>query len=84
MVTNGSDLTIVQSTIDLAHRLGLQVVAEGVEDAETFDRLARIGCDQAQGCYLRRPVRAEAVTQWLLAARRSGRMSIKAKSLRGV
>lgn len=65
MVSNESDLMIVQSTVDLAHGLGLSVVAEGVEDAGTWQRLSAIGCDQAQGYYLCRPVPAEALTQWL-------------------
>jgi EAL domain-containing protein (putative c-di-GMP-specific phosphodiesterase class I) len=66
MVTNESDHTIVQSTIDLAHALGLQVVAEGVEDAATWVHLASTGCDQAQGYYMSRPLAAPAATEWLL------------------
>ena len=65
MVANENDLMIVQSTVDLAHGLGLKVVAEGVEDAGTWQRLAAIGCDQAQGYYLCRPVAAEPLTEWL-------------------
>ena len=42
-----------------AHNLGLQVVAEGVEDRQTWDELARLGCDFAQGYYLSRPLPAE-------------------------
>jgi EAL domain-containing protein (putative c-di-GMP-specific phosphodiesterase class I) len=44
-----SDRIMVQSTIDLAHQLGLAVVAEGVEDWETVRLLAELGCDYAQG-----------------------------------
>jgi EAL domain-containing protein (putative c-di-GMP-specific phosphodiesterase class I) len=65
MVRNENDLMIVQSTIDLAHGLSLSVVAEGVEDAGTWQRLAEIGCDQAQGYHLCRPVPAEKLTHWL-------------------
>jgi diguanylate cyclase (GGDEF)-like protein/PAS domain S-box-containing protein len=65
MVSNESDLMIVQSTVDLAHGLGLRVVAEGVEDAGTWRRLAAIGCDQAQGYYLCVPLPAEDFTEWL-------------------
>ena len=41
--------TIVRSTIDLGHNLGLRVVAEGVEDLQTADELAEMGCDLLQG-----------------------------------
>ena len=52
MVTDESDLTIVRSTIDLSHNLGLDVVAEGVEDADTLEQLSEMGCDRAQGYFL--------------------------------
>ncbi|MBV8719249.1 MAG: EAL domain-containing protein [Chloroflexi bacterium] len=67
MVSNESDLMIVQSTVDLAHGLGLSVVAEGVEDAGTWQRLAAIGCDQAQGYYLCVPIPADSFIEWLRA-----------------
>jgi diguanylate cyclase (GGDEF)-like protein/PAS domain S-box-containing protein len=70
MVANENDLMIVQSTVDLAHGLGLTVVAEGVEDMGIWQRLAAIGCDQAQGYYLCRPVAADALTEWLQASDR--------------
>ncbi len=47
---------IVDSMIGLGHRLGLNVVAEGVEDATTLERLRALGCDMAQGYYIGRPV----------------------------
>jgi len=65
MVTDESDLTIVRSTIDLSHNLGLDVVAEGVEDAATLERLAELGCDRAQGYHLSRPVPADEVVDWI-------------------
>jgi diguanylate cyclase len=55
MATDESDAAIVQSTIELAHNLGLKVVAEGVEDAETLAQLAQHGCDFAQGYFIARP-----------------------------
>ncbi len=55
MGSNESDATIVRSTIELAHNLELRVVAEGVEDAETLERLAAFGCDFAQGYFISRP-----------------------------
>src|SRR5207244_3330015 len=48
--------SIVESTVDLAHSLGLRIVAEGVETAETLEMLAAMGCDQAQGYFISRPI----------------------------
>jgi diguanylate cyclase (GGDEF)-like protein len=59
------DETIVRSTIDLAHNLGLTVVAEGVETRATWDRLAALGCDAAQGFYISPPLPFDEVTTWL-------------------
>jgi EAL domain-containing protein (putative c-di-GMP-specific phosphodiesterase class I) len=50
---------IVESTVQLAHSLGLRLVAEGVESAEAQDRLAAMGCDVGQGYHIGRPVPAE-------------------------
>jgi diguanylate cyclase (GGDEF)-like protein len=55
MATEEGDAAIVRSTVELAHNLGLEVVAEGVEDAETLAQLARFGCDYAQGYFIARP-----------------------------
>ena len=55
---------IVESTVQLAHGLGLHVVAEGVEDEETLTALVEVGCDLVQGFLLGRPVAPE-----ILAAR---------------
>lgn len=59
--------SIVRSTVDLAHDLGLRVVAEGVEDAAGLDLLRQLQCDTAQGFFLSGPLTAEAMTTWLLA-----------------
>jgi diguanylate cyclase (GGDEF)-like protein len=56
--TDRSDAAIVQSTIDLSRKLGLSVVAEGIEDAATADLLSDMGCAQAQGYYFGRPMPA--------------------------
>jgi diguanylate cyclase (GGDEF)-like protein/PAS domain S-box-containing protein len=61
----GEDTAIVRSTTDLAHNLGLSVVAEGVEDQWTLDLLATFGCDQAQGYHIARPMPGAAFTGWL-------------------
>jgi diguanylate cyclase (GGDEF)-like protein len=65
MVVERRNLTIVRSTVELAHNLGLAVVAEGVEDRSTWDLLATLGCDIAQGYYLSRPMPAADVMHWI-------------------
>lgn len=65
MMANESDAAIVRSTIDLSHNLSLKVVAEGVENKETLDRLVTLGCDAAQGYYICRPLPADELTRWL-------------------
>jgi EAL domain-containing protein (putative c-di-GMP-specific phosphodiesterase class I)/CHASE2 domain-containing sensor protein len=52
---------LVGSTIAMAHELGLRVVAEGVEDEACLDLLGEMGCDEAQGYWISRPIRGEAV-----------------------
>ncbi|MDI6103435.1 EAL domain-containing protein [Actinoplanes sp. NEAU-A12] len=56
---------IVHSTVQLAHSLGMCIVAEGVEDADTFERLREYGCDLAQGYGIARPHDAGTTTAWL-------------------
>jgi diguanylate cyclase (GGDEF)-like protein len=56
MATDASSAAIVSSTVDLAHALGLRVVAEGIEDEATWTRLRAVGCDAAQGYYLAEPL----------------------------
>ncbi|MCY1144359.1 bifunctional diguanylate cyclase/phosphodiesterase [Actinoplanes sp. Pm04-4] len=57
-----SSRALVASTVELGHRLGLTVVAEGVEDEEAAEALREIGCDTAQGYHFARPLTAEALT----------------------
>ena len=63
MATDASDAAIVRSTIDLAHNLGLRVVAEGVESEDAWRHLEALGCDFAQGYFLSRPLPADAATR---------------------
>jgi EAL domain-containing protein (putative c-di-GMP-specific phosphodiesterase class I) len=65
MTKNPSDAMIVRSTIDLAHNLGLEVVAEGVELEEQYAQLQSWGCDAAQGYFMSRPLPAEDLAKWL-------------------
>jgi EAL domain-containing protein (putative c-di-GMP-specific phosphodiesterase class I) len=59
------DETIVQSTIDLAHSMGLRVVAEGIETSAAWWRLRAMGCEHAQGFLIGRPMPARDVLGWL-------------------
>jgi predicted signal transduction protein with EAL and GGDEF domain len=65
MATDTDDTMIVRSTIDLAHNLGLETVAEGVEDEETQQLLHQLGCDAIQGYHLTRPLSANDMSNWL-------------------
>lgn len=65
MESDSDDAIIVRSTIDLAHNMGLTVVAEGVENQATYDMLAAMGCDYLQGFYICRPLTAGDLPQWI-------------------
>ncbi|QDQ27095.1 EAL domain-containing protein [Chitinimonas arctica] len=64
LVHNDSDRQIVRSTVELGHRLGLKVVAEGVEDHATVALLRAMGCDQVQGYVFAKPMPAEDFIRW--------------------
>lgn len=64
LLNNPVDSMIVRSTVELAHQLGLVVVAEGIEDAATGAGLAALGCDRAQGYFYARPMTAAAFETW--------------------
>jgi diguanylate cyclase (GGDEF)-like protein/PAS domain S-box-containing protein len=72
------DAVIARSTIDLAHNLGLTVVAEGAEDEVALDMLAEYGCDSAQGYFFSRPRAAEELTTWLTESPFGARMEARA------
>jgi len=65
MNSSDADAAIVRTVIDLAHNLGKQVCAEGVEDEPTWRRLCEMGCDLAQGYWISRPLNAIDLRQWL-------------------
>jgi EAL domain-containing protein (putative c-di-GMP-specific phosphodiesterase class I) len=65
MENDRDDAIIVHSTIDLAHNMGLTVVAEGVENLATLDMLQSLGCDFLQGYYISRPLPVGALLQWI-------------------
>lgn len=69
--SSASNVAIVQATTELAHSLGLKVVAEGVETPEVWNALLRLGCDLVQGYYISRPMPAAAVVAWTQTQRAS-------------
>jgi diguanylate cyclase (GGDEF)-like protein/PAS domain S-box-containing protein len=66
LCTVRGDATIVRSTIELAHNLGLTVVAEGIEEEAALQILVDDGCDVGQGYFFSRPCPAEELTAWLM------------------
>lgn len=64
LTANAQDVHIVQSTVGLAHGLGLSVIAEGVEDAKTLDVLGKLGCDMAQGFGIGKPMPLDEFLRW--------------------
>jgi EAL domain-containing protein (putative c-di-GMP-specific phosphodiesterase class I) len=67
IATDETDYIIVRSTVDLAHSLGLRVVAEGVENQITASLLAELACDQGQGFHMSPPLRGDEVVAWASA-----------------
>lgn len=65
MTLDENDATIVRSIIDLGHNLGFNVIAEGVESADTWALLDDLGCDAAQGFHISPPVPASHFTKWM-------------------
>ncbi|MGC2463237.1 MAG: EAL domain-containing response regulator [Steroidobacteraceae bacterium] len=65
MMSNPGCRVIVEIIIDLARKLGLKSVAEGVEDATTLKALIDMGCDMAQGYYISRPIEAALMPQFV-------------------
>ncbi|MBI3898770.1 MAG: EAL domain-containing protein [Gammaproteobacteria bacterium] len=65
MARDQNDAAIVNTSIALAHNLGLKVVAEGVDDPDALHRLREAGCDAVQGLYLSRPLSADEYGEWL-------------------
>ena len=81
---DAKDDAILRATIDLAHQLGLTVVAEGVEDDDAIARLAAMGCEHAQGFGIAKPMPHEQLLPWLSQRRSSGRSSVVALPVPGL
>ncbi|MCK4863940.1 MAG: EAL domain-containing protein [Gammaproteobacteria bacterium] len=67
MTEDEDDDVIVLATIELAHNLGLKIVAEGVYDEKTWQRLKSLKCDFAQGHYISKPLNADDFTNWFMS-----------------
>ena len=69
MIESDDDAMIVRSTIDLAHNLGMQVIAEGIENKEILELLSILQCELGQGYYISRPIIDEDLEQWIINGR---------------
>lgn len=65
MAEDENNAVLVRSIIDLAHNIGREVVAEGVQDLDALQLLEMLGCDTAQGYFISRPRKAEELEEWL-------------------
>lgn len=66
MVDDDNDAMIVRSTIDLAHNLGMQVIAEGIEGKEVLELLSILGCKLGQGYFISRPISDDDFEKWVV------------------
>ena len=69
LTNDPADAAIVRGTVQLAHSLGLVVVAEGVEHREQGDLLRHYGCDRLQGFHFSRPLPLEELVRWIRTSR---------------
>jgi diguanylate cyclase len=83
MELSQQDVAIVKLIIELGHTLGLNVVAEGVENQHTKEMLVGLGCDRAQGYFISRPLPAEEITRWLLSRHRPESANVSSTKSRG-
>jgi diguanylate cyclase len=79
MANDPHDAAIVRSTVDLAHRIHLRVIAEGVETHAVWELLADCACDQAQGHFVARPMSGETLAAWLHAIGRQTKTSTRGR-----
>ena len=76
MSVDHRDRAVVSSAVQLGHALELDVVAEGVEDIETYTDLSRQGCNVIQGYYVSRPLPADTFADWLAARKAPANLSV--------
>ena len=80
MERDARDAKIVRSTIDLAHNLGVSVVAEGVESAKAWKLLQALGCDEGQGYFIARPMPEAVFANWVAEWREPALQSVQIES----
>ena len=66
MIKDDNDAMIVRSTIDFAHNLGMQVIAEGIEEKEILELLSILGCKLGQGYFISRPISENDFEKWIV------------------
>ncbi len=66
MIKDDNDAMIVRSTIDLAHNLGMQVIAEGIEEKEILELLSILGSKLGQGYFISRPISENDFEKWIV------------------
>ena len=81
MAKNNDDQIIVHTTLTMGHNLSLEVVAEGIEDAATLDKLKEMGCDLAQGYHIARPMPAADFFTWLATYQKDMKPAFNIKSV---
>ena len=74
MLKDDSDAMIVRSTIDLAHNLGMQVIAEGIEEKEILELLSILGCNLGQGYFISKPISKDDFKQWIIQQNKSAQV----------
>jgi len=72
MLHNQDDAHIVHAMLDLGLTFGLKVIAEGIEDRGTLDRLATMGGEYGQGYYISRPMAFDELLEWIEHSGRAG------------
>ena len=65
LMSDVQNKAIVRTTIELAHNMDLSVVAEGIEDEDTLRQLSYLGCEEAQGYFMSKPVSSVDLLRWL-------------------
>ncbi len=76
MTENPKHAMIVRATVDLAHNLDLEVIAEGTASEQTYEQLRRLGCDAAQGDFISKPVPPKQLIAWIRESSWEGRAAI--------
>ncbi len=80
IATSHADDALVSAIVEMAHRMGFRVVAEGVENKHQLDKLRQIGCDEIQGYYISRPQPASEMGDWLAVAEKTNMIAAAHKA----